>query len=93
MLSHTSTPWAPWHVIPADRKWFARIAAARVIVNALMGIDPQFPTVDAEARSQLAEAKAELEAQAPKGAAPDPVPIGSPNPLRRRSGQALTAPR
>ena len=29
MLSHTSTEWAPWHVIPADRKWFARIAAAR----------------------------------------------------------------
>ena len=29
MLSHTSTEWAPWYVIPADRKWFARIAAAR----------------------------------------------------------------
>ena len=27
MLSHTSTEWAPWHVIPADRKWFARIAS------------------------------------------------------------------
>jgi len=73
MLSHTSTPWAPWHVIPADRKWFARIAAARVIVTALMEIDPQFPTVEAEARRQLAEAKAELEAEAPEGAAPDPV--------------------
>ena len=24
MLSHTSTEWAPWYVIPADRKWFAR---------------------------------------------------------------------
>jgi len=73
MLSHTSTPWAPWHVIPADRKWFARVAAARVIVNALMEIDPQFPTVDEEARSELAEAKAELEAEAPDGAAPDPI--------------------
>ncbi len=73
MLSRTSTPWAPWHVIPADRKWFARIAAASVIVNALMEIDPQFPTVDAEACSQLADAKAELEAEAPGGAAPDPI--------------------
>jgi polyphosphate kinase 2 (PPK2 family) len=27
MLSHTSTKWAPWYVIPADRKWFMRIAA------------------------------------------------------------------
>jgi PPK2 family polyphosphate:nucleotide phosphotransferase len=73
MLSHTSTPWAPWHVIPADRKWFARIAAASVLVEALMEIGPQFPTVDADARRQLAEAKAELEVEAPEGAAPDPV--------------------
>ena len=73
MLSHTSTPWAPWHVIPADRKWFARIAAASVLVHALMEIDPRLPIVDAEARRQLAEARAELEAEAPKGAAPDPV--------------------
>ena len=72
MLSHTSTPWAPWHVIPADRKWFARIAASSVIVEALMQIDPQFPTIDEDARNRLAEAKAALEDQAPKGAAPDP---------------------
>jgi len=72
VLSHTSTPWAPWYVIPADRKWFARLAAAAVIVNTLIEIDPQFPVVEPEARSRLAEAKAELEAQAPKGAAPDP---------------------
>jgi polyphosphate kinase 2 (PPK2 family) len=72
MLSHTSTHWAPWYVIPADRKWFARIAAASVIVDALMSIDPQFPTVDAAARAELAGAKAELEAQAPAGAAADP---------------------
>ena len=32
MLSHTSTEWAPWYVIPADRKWFARIAAGAVLV-------------------------------------------------------------
>ena len=42
-------------------------------MNALMEIDPQFPTVDAEARSQLADAKADLEAEAPDGAASDPI--------------------
>jgi PPK2 family polyphosphate:nucleotide phosphotransferase len=73
MLSHTSTPWAPWHVIPADRKWFARIAAGAVILDALMEIDPRFPTVSADAREQLGDAKAELEAQAPRGTARDPV--------------------
>src|SRR5215204_2850339 len=43
LLSNTSTPWAPWHVIPADRKWFMRVAAASVILDALMEIDPAFP--------------------------------------------------
>ena len=35
MLSATSTDWAPWYVIPADRKWFARICAAAVLVHTL----------------------------------------------------------
>jgi PPK2 family polyphosphate:nucleotide phosphotransferase len=64
MLSSTSTEWAPWHVIPADRKWFARLAVAAVIVDALMAIDPKFPTLDEEARGALLEAKAGLEAEA-----------------------------
>jgi PPK2 family polyphosphate:nucleotide phosphotransferase len=72
MLSHTSTEWAPWYVIPADRKWFARIAVAAVLAQTLIDIDPQFPKVDAEAQAKLLEVKAELEAQAPDGAAPDP---------------------
>ena len=65
MLSHTSTEWAPWHVIPADRKWFARLAVSAMIANALMEIDPQFPTSSDEDRAALAEAKAVLEAEAP----------------------------
>jgi PPK2 family polyphosphate:nucleotide phosphotransferase len=72
MLSHTSTEWAPWHVIPADRKWFARAGAAGVLVHTLMEIDPQFPAVSDEQRHELQEIKKALEAQAPKGAAPDP---------------------
>jgi PPK2 family polyphosphate:nucleotide phosphotransferase len=64
MLSATSTEWAPWHVIPADHKWFARAAAAAVIVNSLMEIDPRYPTVDEATRRELLEAKAALEAEA-----------------------------
>ena len=71
MLSATSTEWAPWHVIPADHKWFARAAAAAVIVNTLMEINPKYPTVDAAARRELLEAKASLEAEV---AAPPPGP-------------------
>jgi PPK2 family polyphosphate:nucleotide phosphotransferase len=63
-LSHTSTEWAPWYVIPADRKWFARIGAAAVLVTALMEIDPQFPKVDDATRSELLDIRAQLEAEA-----------------------------
>ena len=72
MLSATSTKHAPWYVIPADRKWFARICAGAVLAHTLIDIDPQFPTVDADARRDLEVARQELVAQAPKGAAPDP---------------------
>lgn len=72
MLSHTSTAWAPWHVIPADRKWFARICASAVIVDALVSIDPQYPKVSQEARRSLAQAREQMEAEAPPGARPDP---------------------
>jgi len=72
MLSNTSTEWAPWHVIPADQKWYARLAAGAVIVQALMEINPRYPTVTRETRDALLEVKRELEAQAPDGAAADP---------------------
>ncbi len=73
MLSATSTEWAPWHVIPADRKWFARIGAAAVLIDTLMRIDPRYPEVGEDKLKDLAATRLELEAQAPEGAAPDPV--------------------
>jgi PPK2 family polyphosphate:nucleotide phosphotransferase len=72
VLSATSTRWAPWYVIPADHKWFARLCAAAVLVNTLIGIDPRYPEVSAERREHLLQVKGELEAQAPGGAAADP---------------------
>ncbi len=72
MLSHTSSDWAPWYVIPADRKWFMRIATACVLIHTLIDIDPRYPTVSRQQRQRLLEVKYALEAQAPKGAAPDP---------------------
>jgi PPK2 family polyphosphate:nucleotide phosphotransferase len=63
MLSNTSTPWAPWHVIPADRKWFMRLSAAAVILDALMELDPTWPEPTPEAREEMLTAKAELLAE------------------------------
>ena len=59
-------------MIPADRKWFARIAAAAVIAHTLMELDPRFPAVGRDALAELTEEKKALEAEAPEGAAPDP---------------------
>jgi len=72
MLSKTSTGWAPWYVIPADRKWFARICVSAVLAHTLMVIDPRYPEVDADKRKDLAETRALLEAEAPAGAEADP---------------------
>jgi PPK2 family polyphosphate:nucleotide phosphotransferase len=66
MLSHTSTPWAPWYVIPADHKWFARISAAAVIAHTLTGIGPRYPEPDAEEQQHLQAARVQLEAEAPR---------------------------
>ena len=72
MLSHTSTEWAPWHVLPADHKWFTRVCAAAVIADTLIGIDPPYPVPDAAARRELMRAKSELEAETRSAAAADP---------------------
>jgi Polyphosphate kinase 2 (PPK2) len=50
MLTHTSTEWAPWYVLPADHKWFTRICAAAVIVQTLIELDPQYPVPGEAAR-------------------------------------------
>jgi PPK2 family polyphosphate:nucleotide phosphotransferase len=73
MLTHTSTEWAPWHVLPADHKWLTRACAAAVIAAALIDIGPRYPDLDKTARRELGEARAELEAEAPPGAPADPA--------------------
>ena len=42
-IAETSTPWAPWHVVPADRNWVKATAVATLLVDALEQIDPQLP--------------------------------------------------
>ena len=45
-IERTSTPIAPWHVVPADRKWYARLAVQQLLIDALEDIDPQWPAAD-----------------------------------------------
>jgi PPK2 family polyphosphate:nucleotide phosphotransferase len=54
MIRATSTKHAPWHVVPADNKWFTRLAVASTIIRALEGLDLQYPKVDKTKRKELA---------------------------------------
>jgi PPK2 family polyphosphate:nucleotide phosphotransferase len=70
MLSHTNTEWAPWYVVPADHKWFARLATAAILAQALIDIDPQYPRVDSAVRQRMTEERAALEAELHDGSPP-----------------------
>jgi PPK2 family polyphosphate:nucleotide phosphotransferase len=61
MIEATTSEEAPWHVIPADHKWFTRLAVADVIVETLEGLDLHFPEVSEAQRQELARARALLE--------------------------------
>lgn len=54
VLDRTSTPHAPWHVVPADRKWYARLAVQALLLDVLERIDPQWPVAsfDVEAEKE-----------------------------------------
>lgn len=56
----TASPWAPWFVVPADRKWFARLVVASAIIDTLESLRPAFPEVDARKLRELRAARAAL---------------------------------
>jgi PPK2 family polyphosphate:nucleotide phosphotransferase len=67
MLEQTSTEHAPWYVIPADHKWFMRMAAADIIVSTLEKLKPEYPTITEEKRRELEAARKALEQEEAKG--------------------------
>ena len=58
----TSARSAPWYVIPADHKWFTRLAIAQVIIDTLESLDLHFPEIDARKRRELNLARRRLRA-------------------------------
>jgi PPK2 family polyphosphate:nucleotide phosphotransferase len=59
----TASKEAPWHVVPADNKWFTRLAVAAAIVEAVEKLDLEYPKVTPEQKKDLAAARVELEAE------------------------------
>jgi polyphosphate kinase 2 (PPK2 family) len=46
VLEKTSTPWAPWYVVPANRKWYRNLVVGTVIIETLMSLDMRYPEPD-----------------------------------------------
>jgi PPK2 family polyphosphate:nucleotide phosphotransferase len=63
-ISHTSTKHAPWYVVPADRKWVARLAVSCIINARLQALKLEYPTITEEQRRQLEEARKMLQREA-----------------------------
>ncbi|AKB81407.1 hypothetical protein MSBR3_0829 [Methanosarcina barkeri 3] len=61
MFNHTSTEWAPWYIVPADHKWFTRLAVAAVLYSTMKSLNLAYPTVSEEQKEALLVAKEELE--------------------------------
>jgi PPK2 family polyphosphate:nucleotide phosphotransferase len=65
MIRHTSTPEAPWHVVPTDHKWFAHLAIAATIVDRLERLNLQFPKVEGAALAEMRKVRKALMAEQP----------------------------
>ena len=59
-ISQTSTSYAPWHIIPANQKWFTRIAVAEVIIEAMESMKLHFPPLTHRKRRELGKARRQL---------------------------------
>jgi PPK2 family polyphosphate:nucleotide phosphotransferase len=61
IVRHTSTARAPWYVVPADHKWFARVVIGSAIVSALEGLNLKFPRVDKASLQEFEKVREALE--------------------------------
>ncbi|RYZ96483.1 MAG: polyphosphate kinase 2 family protein, partial [Sphingobacteriaceae bacterium] len=62
-IKETATANSPWYVIPADKKWFTRIAISTIILDTLEKMKPEFPVLPAEEVSKLDDAKKRLNSE------------------------------
>jgi PPK2 family polyphosphate:nucleotide phosphotransferase len=76
MIRETSTPEAPWYVVPADNKWYTRVVVAAAVIDALHSLDLSYPKVDEAKMKDLAAARTVL--------------LGSKGKARKRAPQSKT---
>lgn len=59
-IQHTSSKHAPWYIIPADKKWYARLLISQIIVEVLQDIDPQYPELPEQTKQLLQQCRQQL---------------------------------
>lgn len=62
-INETSKEYAPWYVIPADNKWFTRVAAIQIIIDAMEKMDLKYPELSEKETLALKDAKRQLESE------------------------------
>ncbi|MBD2025376.1 hypothetical protein H6F80_13370 [Leptolyngbya sp. FACHB-711] len=62
-INHTSTEHAPWYIVPADRKWYARLVVAAVIQQTMEQLNLAYPEITQAQRQALVQARQMLEAE------------------------------
>lgn len=62
-ITNTSTQWAPWYIIPADNKWYTRLAVCNIIVSTLKSLHLKYPVLTKTQKEQLEEARKSLLAE------------------------------
>ncbi|ABE63495.1 Polyphosphate:AMP phosphotransferase [Nitrobacter hamburgensis X14] len=101
MIHHTASIHAPWHVVPADHKWFARVVIGSTIVSALEQLDLQFPKVDKSELGEFNKVREALESEGKgvvrprklavkKTATRNSGSVSASSPPRRAAGPART---
>jgi PPK2 family polyphosphate:nucleotide phosphotransferase len=60
MIRNTSSEYAPWFVVPADKKWFTRAVVAAAVIEAIDSINPQYPKLDEKKLADLEAARKAL---------------------------------
>ena len=91
IVRHTSTARAPWYVVPADHKWFARVVIGSAIVSALDGLNLRFPRVDAASLGEFERVRQTLENEGKSSARKVTRKAAGAKPVTKRTAKKQTA--
>jgi hypothetical protein len=88
VLDETSTEWAPWYVIPADKKWVTRASVSEILASQIEALDLKYPVLNKEQTSAFKNAKEELETDRDTETLDEALAEKIPKPVKGKHGSA-----